>query len=132
MLSSTIFNFALSGHSSYYYWKKTTNLKVWISLIAPPQMYPGWSARDNYAVHKKRRKRKTKSVDGNKQSPTATSTGGTSTTEDQDSHNTSNDNNNDVDGKIYAQLCKLLYGSCNNVDCLSKHGIGSPYIDCGR
>ena len=26
----------------------------------PPQMYPGWSARDNYAIHKKRRKRKTK------------------------------------------------------------------------
>ena len=24
------------------------------------QMYPGWSARDNYAVHKKRRKRKAK------------------------------------------------------------------------
>lgn len=23
-------------------------------------MYPGWSARDNYAVHKKRRKRKVK------------------------------------------------------------------------
>ena len=22
------------------------------------QMYPGWSARDNYAVHKKRKKRK--------------------------------------------------------------------------
>ena len=63
------------------------------------QMYPGWSARDNYAVHKKRRKRKTKTVDGNKQSPTATSTGGGSTTEpDQDSHNTTNDNN-DIDGK---------------------------------
>lgn len=26
-------------------------------------MYPGWSARDNYAVHKKRRKRKVKQVD---------------------------------------------------------------------
>ena len=24
------------------------------------QMYPGWSARDNYAVHKKRKKRKNK------------------------------------------------------------------------
>ena len=24
------------------------------------QMYPGWSARDNYAVHKKRKKRKIK------------------------------------------------------------------------
>lgn len=23
-------------------------------------MYPGWSARDNYAVHKKRKKRKNK------------------------------------------------------------------------
>ncbi|XP_064392002.1 transcription factor 7-like 2 isoform X1 [Halichondria panicea] len=29
------------------------------------QMYPGWSARDNYAVHKKRRKRKAKSEKGN-------------------------------------------------------------------
>ncbi len=28
-------------------------------------MYPGWSARDNYAVHKKRRKRKAKSEKGN-------------------------------------------------------------------
>ncbi len=28
------------------------------------QMYPGWSARDNYAVHKKRRKRKTKNEKG--------------------------------------------------------------------
>ena len=27
------------------------------------QMYPGWSARDNYAIHKKRRKRKVKQVD---------------------------------------------------------------------
>ena len=27
------------------------------------QMYPGWSARDNYAVHKKRRKRKVKAVE---------------------------------------------------------------------
>ena len=26
-------------------------------------MYPGWSARDNYAIHKKRRKRKVKQVD---------------------------------------------------------------------
>lgn len=26
-------------------------------------MYPGWSARDNYAVHKKKRKRKLKQVD---------------------------------------------------------------------
>lgn len=26
------------------------------------QMYPGWSARDNYAVHKKRRKKKVKQV----------------------------------------------------------------------
>ena len=26
-------------------------------------MYPGWSARDNYAVHKKRRKRKVKQVE---------------------------------------------------------------------
>lgn len=26
------------------------------------QMYPGWSARDNYAVHKKRKKRKIKQV----------------------------------------------------------------------
>ena len=26
------------------------------------QMYPGWSARDNYAVHKKRKKRKVKQV----------------------------------------------------------------------
>ena len=24
------------------------------------QMYPGWSARDNYAVHKKRKKRRQK------------------------------------------------------------------------
>ena len=28
------------------------------------QMYPGWSARDNYAVHKKRRKRKVKQQGG--------------------------------------------------------------------
>ena len=28
------------------------------------QMYPGWSARDNYAVHKKRRKRKIKQGGG--------------------------------------------------------------------
>ena len=27
------------------------------------QMYPGWSARDNYAIHKKRRKRKAKQSD---------------------------------------------------------------------
>ncbi len=27
-------------------------------------MYPGWSARDNYAVHKKRRKRKIKQGGG--------------------------------------------------------------------
>ncbi len=27
------------------------------------QMYPGWSARDNYAIHKKRRKRKVKQVE---------------------------------------------------------------------
>jgi len=27
-------------------------------------MYPGWSARDNYAVHKKRRKRKVKQGGG--------------------------------------------------------------------
>jgi hypothetical protein len=60
-------------------------------------MYPGWSARDNYAVHKKRRKRKTKTVDGNKQSPTATITGGASTAEEQDSHMTTNDN--DIDGE---------------------------------
>ncbi len=26
------------------------------------QMYPGWSARDNYAIHKKRRKKKVKQV----------------------------------------------------------------------
>ena len=26
-------------------------------------MYPGWSARDNYAIHKKRRKRKVKQAD---------------------------------------------------------------------
>lgn len=45
------------------------------------QMYPGWSARDNYAVHKKRRKRKVKQVDskaeesadGNKESDPAES-----------------------------------------------------------
>ena len=24
------------------------------------QMYPGWSARDNYAIHKKRRKKRQK------------------------------------------------------------------------
>ena len=24
------------------------------------QMYPGWSARDNYAIHKKRRKKRPK------------------------------------------------------------------------
>ena len=30
------------------------------------QMYPGWSARDNYAIHKKRRKKKAKpKVDDN-------------------------------------------------------------------
>lgn len=29
-------------------------------------MYPGWSARDNYAIHKKRRKRKVKQVQDSK------------------------------------------------------------------
>ena len=33
------------------------------------QMYPGWSARDNYAVHKKRRKRKVKQPDGKSDGP---------------------------------------------------------------
>ena len=31
------------------------------------QMYPGWSARDNYAVHKKRKKRKIKQVQQDEQ-----------------------------------------------------------------
>lgn len=71
-------------------------------------MYPGWSARDNYAVHKKRRKRKTKTVDGNKQSPTATIAGGASATDDQDNHNTSNDSN-DIDGKIETLIVSLFF-----------------------
>ena len=60
-------------------------------------MYPGWSARDNYAVHKKRRKRKTKQIDS-KQSPSATTTGAI---EEQDTHNTNVDagSNNDIDGR---------------------------------
>ena len=33
---------------------------VGMSLV---KMYPGWSARDNYAIHKKRRKRKVKQAD---------------------------------------------------------------------
>ena len=32
------------------------------------QMYPGWSARDNYAIHKKRRKRKVKQIDSKEDS----------------------------------------------------------------
>ena len=79
---------------------KTTHSELLlIFLFFSGQMYPGWSARDNYAVHKKRRKRKTKTVDGNKQSTTP-STGGGSTTDDQDSHNAANDSSNDIDGKI--------------------------------
>ena len=60
-------------------------------------MYPGWSARDNYAVHKKRRKRKTKQIDS-KQSPSATTTGAI---EEQDTHNISVDagSTNDIDGR---------------------------------
>ncbi len=27
------------------------------------QMYPGWSARDNYAVHKKRKKKKPRAME---------------------------------------------------------------------
>lgn len=72
------------------------------------QMYPGWSARDNYAVHKKRRKRKTKTVDGNKQSSTP-STGGGSTTDDQDSHNAANDSSNDIDDPN-ARKCRARFG----------------------
>ena len=79
--------------------KTTHSGLLLISLFFPGQMYPGWSARDNYDVHKKRRKRKTKTVDGNKQSTTP-STGGGSTTDDQDSHNAANDSSNDIDGKI--------------------------------
>ena len=35
------------------------------------QMYPGWSARDNYAVHKKRKKRKIKNLTTDDCAPTA-------------------------------------------------------------
>ena len=34
-------------------------------------MYPGWSARDNYAIHKKRRKRKVKQVDSKSENASA-------------------------------------------------------------
>ena len=73
-----------------------------VCIITLFQMYPGWSARDNYAVHKKRRKRKTKQVES-KQSPTTT-TGGSSEEQDTNTTNTSTssdtNNSNDVEGII--------------------------------
>lgn len=57
------------------------------------QMYPGWSARDNYAVHKKRKKRKLKQVQ-----------------QEEQEDNEDNDQEQSADDDPNARKCRARYG----------------------